>query len=280
MRTGRSVSALPIFRQAQDEDCWGRSASLGAPNLGTKTSPRGARAAHGKWRRRRHAVGDAALNFAAMAADDFQIAAIRARHQEIKILGQRCQIGKDRGAAGAQLAFPDQRPAPAAPLACDRDCEHARLPIHPRHRVGGGPPIGDRILPQVAAEFGRTQSVRCGNFMFLVPALIVPGLLTRPAVGLSCVRMKNLRSPKTTRMRAARWTAIALLGLLSLGGMYLGELRLTGNFHIVVPGQLYRSGQPSAVQIAEYNKEFGIKTIINLRGPDRGSAWYDGEVAE
>ncbi|HKD48761.1 MAG TPA: dual specificity protein phosphatase family protein [Rhizomicrobium sp.] len=78
----------------------------------------------------------------------------------------------------------------------------------------------------------------------------------------------------------ARWAALALSGLLVLGGMYLGALRLTGNFHTVVPGQLYRSGQPSAAEIANYNKEFGIKTIINLRGSDRGSGWYDAEVAE
>jgi protein tyrosine/serine phosphatase len=33
-------------------------------------------------------------------------------------------------------------------------------------------------------------------------------------------------------------------------------------------------------QIAKYAKEYGIKTIINLRGDNTGSSWYDAEVGE
>jgi protein tyrosine/serine phosphatase len=78
---------------------------------------------------------------------------------------------------------------------------------------------------------------------------------------------------------------IALLGsILSVGlgwaGLYLAVLQLGGNFNTVVPGELYRSAQPSAARIAEYQQNFGIKTIINLRGENIGSDWYDAEVAE
>lgn len=77
-----------------------------------------------------------------------------------------------------------------------------------------------------------------------------------------------------------RRASIGLFGLLALGGTYLGALQLTGNFNTVVAGEFYRSGQLAPTQIANYTKRYGIKTIINLRGDNTGSAWYDTEVAE
>jgi protein tyrosine/serine phosphatase len=65
-----------------------------------------------------------------------------------------------------------------------------------------------------------------------------------------------------------------------LGGTYLGALQITGNFNTVVAGEIYRSGQLSATQIADYTEEYGIRTIINLRGDNTGRAWYDDEVTE
>ena len=71
-----------------------------------------------------------------------------------------------------------------------------------------------------------------------------------------------------------------VLGVALLSsGAYLGGLQLSGNFHEVVPDQLYRSAQPSAPQLAAYVKQHGIKTVINLRGSSRGE-WYADEVAE
>ena len=48
----------------------------------------------------------------------------------------------------------------------------------------------------------------------------------------------------------------------------------------MVPGELYRSAQPTAALIAEYQEKYSIKTIINLRGDNTGSDWYDAEVDE
>jgi len=62
--------------------------------------------------------------------------------------------------------------------------------------------------------------------------------------------------------------------------VYAGAVRLTGNFHVVLPGELYRSAQPTSAQIANYYEHYGIRTIINLRGENPGAAWYDAEVAE
>jgi len=73
-------------------------------------------------------------------------------------------------------------------------------------------------------------------------------------------------------------SAVAVLLLSFLG--YLGFLQLSGNFHEVLAGELYRSNQPSAEQLALYVKQHSIKTVINLRGENDGSTWYKDEVSE
>jgi protein tyrosine/serine phosphatase len=69
----------------------------------------------------------------------------------------------------------------------------------------------------------------------------------------------------------------ALLGCACFGG-YIGLLQLTGNFHTVIPGELYRSAQPSGSQLEDYIKQYGIKTVINLRGK-HDKPWYVEETA-
>lgn len=60
---------------------------------------------------------------------------------------------------------------------------------------------------------------------------------------------------------------------------YLFAIQVTGNFSEVVPGALYRSNQPTALQVAEYAQRYGIRTIVNLRGIREDAAWYKNEVA-
>ena len=86
-------------------------------------------------------------------------------------------------------------------------------------------------------------------------------------------------------MWGMRWSlrrflgATCFLAVLSPGA-FLGMLQLTGNFHEVIPGELYRSAQLAPAQIAAYQKQYGIKTIVNLRGEGRGKGWYEAEVEE
>lgn len=61
---------------------------------------------------------------------------------------------------------------------------------------------------------------------------------------------------------------------------FYAHMLWTTNFHPVIAGEVYRSSQPSASTIAELQKQYGIKTIINLRGNNTGHAWYDSEVAQ
>ncbi len=72
----------------------------------------------------------------------------------------------------------------------------------------------------------------------------------------------------------------AVLFACAIGvAIYLYALQLTGNFHEVVAGQLYRSAQVSPTDIQNDVRRYGIKTIINLRGENKGAAWYDEEIA-
>jgi protein tyrosine phosphatase (PTP) superfamily phosphohydrolase (DUF442 family) len=50
------------------------------------------------------------------------------------------------------------------------------------------------------------------------------------------------------------------------------------NFHIVKEGVLYRSAQPTGDDIRMIHTEYGIKSIINLRGKRSGKDWYDEEI--
>jgi protein tyrosine/serine phosphatase len=60
--------------------------------------------------------------------------------------------------------------------------------------------------------------------------------------------------------------------------LHLAVLQVDGNFHEILPGELYRSAQPTPSELARYIHHYGIKTVINLRGPsDR--QWYRDEVA-
>lgn len=74
-------------------------------------------------------------------------------------------------------------------------------------------------------------------------------------------------------------TFAGLVALSALIGGYIGFQMLTGNMHEVLPGELYRSAQPTAADLARYQKEYGIKSVINLRGENEGSPWYDEEIA-
>jgi protein tyrosine/serine phosphatase len=81
------------------------------------------------------------------------------------------------------------------------------------------------------------------------------------------------------RLVYKRVMRIAAISLLSVGA-YLGMLQVFGNFHSVVDGEVYRSAQVEQGDIAEYQHKYGIRSVLNLRGKNAGSSWYDDEVKE
>jgi protein tyrosine/serine phosphatase len=51
------------------------------------------------------------------------------------------------------------------------------------------------------------------------------------------------------------------------------------NFHEVLPGEFYRSAQLSGYDLEVHARLNGLRSIINLRGPNPGQRWYREEVA-
>ena len=68
-----------------------------------------------------------------------------------------------------------------------------------------------------------------------------------------------------------------LIGVGLAGGWAIG-LQIVGNVHVVQDGILYRSAQLNGQKLANVIAAYGIKSVINLRGENRGSWWYDNEV--
>jgi protein tyrosine phosphatase (PTP) superfamily phosphohydrolase (DUF442 family) len=76
-------------------------------------------------------------------------------------------------------------------------------------------------------------------------------------------------------MRATGW--VILTGLLVIVGAY-AFVHGRGNFHEVENGVLYRSSRLGADGLKNAIARHGIKSVLNLCGPQPGVAWYDGEV--
>jgi hypothetical protein len=68
------------------------------------------------------------------------------------------------------------------------------------------------------------------------------------------------------------------LGLLLAFALHFGRVLLGGNFHTVLPGEVYRSGQPSARQLERFVARYRIRTVVNLRGTCPGLDWYRNET--
>jgi protein-tyrosine phosphatase len=54
-------------------------------------------------------------------------------------------------------------------------------------------------------------------------------------------------------------------------------LIFNNNFHEVVDGRIFRSAQFSGADLEKYIRKHELKTIINLRGENRGKEWYETE---
>jgi protein tyrosine phosphatase (PTP) superfamily phosphohydrolase (DUF442 family) len=62
-----------------------------------------------------------------------------------------------------------------------------------------------------------------------------------------------------------------------LVGSYVAWDQATYNFGTVQPGRIYRSGQMPAAALARTLRDFRIKTVLNLRGPNPQLPWYAAE---
>lgn len=75
--------------------------------------------------------------------------------------------------------------------------------------------------------------------------------------------------------RGAAAVALTLVGVTG----YLGWLQASGNFHEVSPGTVYRAAQMDGQALARWKREYGIASVLNLRGENSGADWYETELA-
>ncbi|OIQ90598.1 hypothetical protein GALL_275110 [mine drainage metagenome] len=73
----------------------------------------------------------------------------------------------------------------------------------------------------------------------------------------------------------------AVIGLMMIGALSSLVLveRSLGNVHAVVENTVYRSAQLDKEALAQIAQRHQIKSILNLRGANPGSVWYEDEIA-
>lgn len=80
------------------------------------------------------------------------------------------------------------------------------------------------------------------------------------------------------------WFGFAVAAGLATGcgaGLYdqYAPLTILDNFHPIEDGRAYRSAQLDGASLALVLEEYGIRTVVNLRGENVGEPWYDTERA-
>lgn len=82
---------------------------------------------------------------------------------------------------------------------------------------------------------------------------------------------------KSPPYRVARWCLKITAAAALVAILYVAWDQATYNFGTVQPGRIYRSGQMPAHALARTLRNYGIKTVLNLRGVNPSLAWYPAE---
>lgn len=85
-------------------------------------------------------------------------------------------------------------------------------------------------------------------------------------------------SPARPRRHWLRWTLLAVAAA-AVVALVAEACRIYGglNEHTVIPGRVYRTGQPSERELQELTARHGIRTVLNLRGTTLGDDTYRNE---
>jgi protein tyrosine/serine phosphatase len=89
--------------------------------------------------------------------------------------------------------------------------------------------------------------------------------------------MNQAALPSRKAKALLRRMLAALVVFLGALLAYYGYMIHTANFHTIVSGEAYRSGQMDAAQLSRAIQAYGIKSIINLRGTN-APGLYQGEI--
>lgn len=73
------------------------------------------------------------------------------------------------------------------------------------------------------------------------------------------------------------WAAWSVAGIVFALALEVGRVTLGSNYHVVVPGKVYRTSQLSGPKLEKLVKSHGIRTVVNLRGFADGCPWLEEE---
>ena len=79
--------------------------------------------------------------------------------------------------------------------------------------------------------------------------------------------------------RYRRWGLWALTAaIVAVAAVKLLHIFAGSNLHTVIPGKIYRGAQPNPAVLQAHVKQYGIRTIVNLRGTCFPQEWYVEEA--
>ncbi len=91
--------------------------------------------------------------------------------------------------------------------------------------------------------------------------------------------VESITPPLQKKSRWLRRTLIALASLGAVVGAFLWYIGVLGmNLREVSPGQCFRSAQLQGDAFKTVIAEKNLKSVVNLRGERKNSAWYSGEL--
>jgi protein tyrosine phosphatase (PTP) superfamily phosphohydrolase (DUF442 family) len=79
-------------------------------------------------------------------------------------------------------------------------------------------------------------------------------------------------------VKVAIYAVVLVVLLAAVGGWVFRALRFGDNLHTTIPNEVYRSAQPSSVELKHWIEELSLRSVINLRG-ERVSSWFKKEQA-
>lgn len=81
-------------------------------------------------------------------------------------------------------------------------------------------------------------------------------------------------------MKRIMWHVVRFCGFGLLAALgWFGWLQVSGNFHNVIPGEVYRAAQMNGATLAQWQRDHGIVSVLNLRGSNPDAGWYQEETA-
>jgi len=120
------------------------------------------------------------------------------------------------------------------------------------------------LLLRVAECYGFAMPSQDAPENSPAPEEASPGADAKPEAPAGEPGKRPLRGRRTVVLQTLGGIALAVS--LFCGAYYVWLRLIHTNFHAIVPGQAYRSAQPSGGDVRAWAEEYGIRSILNLRG--------------